>query len=76
MEEIKRKWYTPAEIAKIVFEGHVTVGTVRQMINRGEIPCYKVGSDTDAGGRPIRRKMLVPASYVLEMERKALGANG
>ena len=74
MEELKRKWYTPAEVAKIVFEGHVTVGTVRQMVNRGDIPCFKVGCDTDAGGRPIRRKILIPASYVQEMERKALGA--
>ena len=46
------------------------------MINRGEIPCLKVGSDTDAGGRPIRRRMLIPVSYVEEMERKALGAAG
>ncbi len=74
MEDLKRKWYTPAEIAKIVFEGHITVGTVRQMVARGDIPCFKVGSDTDAGGRPVRRKILIPASYVLAMERKALGA--
>lgn len=74
MNETKRKWFTPAEISKIVFEGHVSVGTVRQMVARGEIPCFKVGSDTDAGGRPIRRRILIPLSYVQEMERRATGA--
>ncbi len=73
MEKLERKWFTPAEISQIVYEGHVSVGTVRQMINRGEIPCIKVGSDTDAGGRPVRRRMLIPVSFVREMERKALG---
>lgn len=73
MEKVERKWFTPAEIAKIVFEGHVSVGTVRAMVARGEIPCYKAGPDTDAGGRPVRRRILIPVSYVKEMERLATG---
>lgn len=70
---VERKWYTPAEVRTLVYDNLISVGTVRQMAARGDIPSERVGCDTDAGGRPIRRRILIPASFVIQKRRDALG---
>lgn len=70
---VERKWYTCAEVRTLVYDNLISVGTIRAMVNRGEIPSERVGSDTDAGGRPVRRRILIPASFVIKKRREALG---
>lgn len=73
MEQNERKWYTPEEIRQIVFDGLVCISTVRNMCLRGDIPCIRIGGRTDVEGKPVRRRLLVPASYVKEMQDKSGG---
>ena len=70
----ERKWYTPEEVRSIVYDGLVSIGTIRNMCARGEIPCERLGGTTDKDGKPVRRRMLIPASFVREMQLKAEGA--
>lgn len=69
----ERKWYTPEEVREIVYDGLVSIGTVRNMCIRGEIPCERLGSTVDKEGKPTRRRMLIPASFVKEMQSRAEG---
>lgn len=71
MKLSNRKWYTPEEVRMIVYDGLISVSTVRNMCNRGEIPCERVGGAVDANGAPRRRKFLIPVSFVKEMLAKA-----
>lgn len=71
--EKKRLWYTPEEIRVIVFDGLVSVSTIRNMCIRGEIPSERLGSAVDADGKPRRRKFLIPSSFVVEMQAKSEG---
>ncbi len=34
----ERKWYTPEEVREIVYDGLISIGTVRNMCLRGDIP--------------------------------------
>ena len=69
----ERKWYTPEEVREIVYDGLISIGTVRNMCLRGDIPWERLGSAIDGEGKPTRRRMLIPASFVKEMQRKAEG---
>ena len=69
----ERKWYTPEEVREIVYDGLVSIGTVRNMCIRGEIPCERLGSSVDKEGKPTRRRILIPASFVKEMKCRAEG---
>ena len=69
----ERKWYTPEEVREIVNDGLVSIGTVRNMCIRGEIPCERLGSAVDKEGKPTRRRILIPASFVKEMQCRAEG---
>lgn len=68
--KIDRKWFTPEEIQKIVFDGLISLSTVQRMCRNGEIPCEKIGSSVSSDGR-TRRRFLIPASYVKEMIAKS-----
>ena len=70
----ERKWYTPEEVREIVYDGLISIGTVRNMCIRGDIPCERLGSAVDKDGKPTRRRILIPASFVREMKLKAEGA--
>ncbi len=69
----ERKWYTPEEVREIVYDGLVSIGTIRNMCIRGEIPCERLGSSVDKEGKPTRRRILIPASFVKEMKCRAEG---
>lgn len=74
MNTAERKWYTPEEIRTIVFDGLVSIGTVRNMCVRGDIPSERIGGAVDKNGKPTRRRILIPASFVKEMLKKSEGA--
>ena len=69
--ENKRKWYTPEEVRMVVYDGLISVSTIRNMCIRGEIPCERLGGAVDVNGKPRRRRFLIPVSFVLEMQAKA-----
>lgn len=73
MNNIERNWYTPEEVRNIVYDGLISIGTVRNMCLRGDIPCERLGSAINQDGKPRRRRMLIPASFVRKMQRKAEG---
>ena len=63
MEENIKACYTPEEIQEIVFAGTVSLSTIRSAIHTGDIPHIRLGSVT-------RTKLLVPGTYVKEMQDK------
>ncbi len=63
MEENIKACYTPEEIKEIVFAGTVSLSTIRSAIHKGDIPHIRLGSGT-------RTKLLVPGTYVKEMQDK------
>ena len=71
MNNVERKWYTPEEIRTIVYDDLVSIGTIRNMCLRGEIPCERLGSTVDKDGKPTRRRILIPAAFVREMQNKS-----
>ena len=69
----ERNWYTPEEVCEIAFDGLVTVTTIRNMVRRGEIPCQHIGDEMYGNTKRTRRRILIPASYVEDILRKAKG---
>lgn len=55
-----RNFLTVAEVADVVFDGHLSITTINTMIKRGKIPSEKLG-----------RKNLIPVAFA----RKMLEAN-
>lgn len=55
-----RNFLTAAEVADVVFDGHLSITTINTMIKRGKIPSEKLG-----------RKNLIPVAFA----RKMLEAN-
>ncbi len=55
--------YTPEEVLMIVFANQISLNTLRQAIRNGEIPSMRLGEGT-------RTKILIPGSYVREMQGK------
>ncbi len=55
--------YTPEEVRLLLFDGQVSLTTVRQAIHKGQIPSMRLGEGT-------RSKILIPGSYVREMMNK------
>lgn len=55
--------YTPAEIAKILFDGKISVGCIRVKADAGEIPCTRFG-----------RKIFIPGIWLKEQLEYGLGS--
>ncbi len=51
-----RNFLTTAEVAEIVFDGHLSITTINTLIKRGKIPSKKLG-----------RKKLIPVSFARKM---------
>ncbi len=51
-----RNFLTTAEVAEIVFDGHLSITTINTLIKRGKIPSEKLG-----------RKNLIPVSFARKM---------
>ena len=66
MEDKIKSCYTPEEIRMIVFAGTISLTTVRGAIHSGEIPHIRLGEGN-------RTKILIPGSYVREMQEKGFG---
>ncbi len=63
MEQTVKACYTPEEVRKIVFADTISLSTIRLYIRKGQIPSLKLGEGT-------RSKVLIPGSYVREMQEK------
>lgn len=61
MEKFKAL-YTPAEIAKILFDGNISVGCIRIHAAQGKIPCTRFGS-----------KIFIPGTWLKEQLEYGLG---
>lgn len=59
-------WYTCEEVRTLVFGNKVSLGTIRNMCNRQEIPCRRIGEGK-------HRRILIPGSYVNRMIAQGLG---
>lgn len=63
MRQNIKSCYTPEEIQQLVFAGTVSISTIRVAIHNGDIPHIRLGTGT-------RTKILVPGTYVKEMQDK------
>ena len=63
LEQTVKACYTPEEVRKIVFADTISLSTIRQYIRKGQIPSMKLGEGT-------RSKVLIPGSFVREMQEK------
>ena len=63
LEQTVKACYTPEEVRKIVFADTISLSTIRLYIRKGQIPSLKLGEGT-------RSKVLIPGSYVREMQEK------
>ena len=63
MESTMRACYTPEEVLSIVFDNKISLSTLRTCIRKGTIPSIRLGEGS-------RSRILIPGSYVREMQDK------
>lgn len=55
--------YTPAEVAKILFDNKISTGAIRVHATKGKIPCTRFGS-----------KIFIPGTWLKEQLEYGLGS--